>query len=242
MNDLYLYHAILISYKTYTYHRLNQCPTYPKGKLEAVLTQSLCCKARLLHYFPATTTDGDTDVGKREHQNNSAIDDKIDNDTDYSSWCGWHNDHGSLTGLVPAMYLNADGEEVPSPDPAAGLYIKSRSGDLVHVQVPPNALCYQIGETSQIHTGGILQATPHAVRGCSSTVEAAKGVSRETLAVFMEPEYHGDMELPEGRTLEQTQRKEAERHLPSSVRVLRSRWKKGMNFGEFSEATFQAFH
>ena len=196
----------------------------------------------MLHYFPATN---DSDTDSKQKKNGGLASDKDGNnndDTDYSSWCGWHNDHGSLTGLVPAMYLNADGEEVPSPDPGAGLYIKSRSGDLVHVQVPPNALCYQIGETSQIHSGGILQATPHAVRGCSSTVEAARGVSRETLAVFMEPEYHGDMDLPEGRTLEQTQRKEAERHLPSSVRVLRSRWKKGMNFGEFSEATFQAFH
>lgn len=229
--------------KIHTYYNRNQCPTYPKGKLEAVLTQSLCCKARLLHYFPATTTDCDTDTEqKKDGKLFSEKDADTNDDTDYSTWCGWHNDHGSLTGLVPAMYLNADGEEVPSPDPAAGLYIKSRLGDLVHVRVPPNALCYQIGETSQIHTGGILQATPHAVRGCSSTVEAARGVSRETLAVFMEPEYHGDMDLPKGRTLEQTQRTEAERHLPQSVRVLRSRWKKGMNFGEFSEATFQAFH
>lgn len=203
-----------------------------------MLTQSLCCKARLLHYFPAIN-DTDADVLGDAGRNGTASD--SNEDTDYSSWCGWHNDHGSLTGLVPAMYLNADGQEIESPDPTAGLYIKSRSGRLVHVKVPQNALCFQIGETSQIHTGGILQATPHAVRGCGAT-EAARGVSRETLAVFMEPEYHGDMNLPPGRTLEQTQRKESERHLPPSVRTLRDRWKEGMNFGEFSDATLKAFH
>ena len=58
---------------------------------------------------------------------------------------GWHNDHCSLTGLVPAMYFNSDGEEVSCPDPAAGLYIKSRNGALVHVQVPSDALAFQIG-------------------------------------------------------------------------------------------------
>ena len=25
-------------------------------------------------------------------------------------WCGWHNDHGSLTALTPAMYLDENGK------------------------------------------------------------------------------------------------------------------------------------
>jgi len=50
-----------------------------------------------------------------------------------------------------------------------------------------SALCNET-ETSQIHTGGILQATPHAVRGCDPALEGCKGVSREAFAVFMEPE------------------------------------------------------
>lgn len=130
-----------------------QCPGYAKGKLESVLTQSLCCKARLLHYFPADeiaaadASSACTSIGTEP---------PTDDDTDYSNWCGWHNDHGSLTGLVPAMYLNDQCEEVSSPDPSAGLYIKSRSGALVHVKLPPDALAFQVGETTQIHTGGIL--------------------------------------------------------------------------------------
>mmetsp|Transcript_37974 Transcript_37974/g.77293 ORF Transcript_37974/g.77293 Transcript_37974/m.77293 type:complete len:248 (+) Transcript_37974:789-1532(+) len=246
-----------------------QCPGYPRGKLEAVLSQSLCCKARLLHYFPPphdddddVVVDGRSNDATKTTTTASTTTAASEDDTDYSTWCGWHNDHGSLTGLVPAMFLDSNGNEVPCPDPSAGLYIKSRSGDLVRVEIPPDALAFQVGETTQIHTGGILQATPHAVRGCSggrssgrssgsggsaASASAKKGrsgggISRETFAVFMEPEYHGDMDIPGGRTVDDTQKREAEVHLPRSVRVLRSRWKEGMNFGEFSDATFAAFH
>ena len=161
-----------------------------------------------------------------------------DDDTQFSNWCGWHNDHGSLTGLLPALYLDVNGDIVePAPDPKAGLYIKARNGQLVHAKIPPNSIAYQIGETAQIHTGGVLKATPHAVRGCSNN-----NISRETFAVFMEPEYHSSMSLPTGRTLADTQCVEDERYLPASVKTLQSRWKLGMTFGEFSNATFAAFH
>jgi hypothetical protein len=80
--------------------------------------------------------------------------------------------------------------------------------------------------------------TDIAVRGC----KGVRNISRETFAVFMEPEYHTPMNLPVGRTLEDTQCIESEKYLPSNTRTLRSRWKLGMNFGEFSNATFAAFH
>eukprot|EP00756_Hemistasia_phaeocysticola_P042229 Hpha_TRINITY_DN16958_c1_g2::TRINITY_DN16958_c1_g2_i1::g.55036::m.55036 len=197
-----------------------QLPGYRPGKLESVVADSLNCKARLLHYFPIAA-DKAPETG----------------DLEFSDWCGWHNDHGSLTGLVPGMYLDAKGEEVPCPDAQAGLYIKSRNGRLVRVCLPPGSLAFQIGETSQIHTGGVLQATPHAVRGA-----AAPGISRESFAIFMEPEFSGDMDMPTDRTVEDTQKEEAQRFLPRTVRTLRSRWKQGQNFGEFSDATFSAFH
>ena len=113
---------------------------------------------------------------------------KTDNDTEFSDWCGWHNDHCSLTGLVPAMYLDSSGNEISCPDSNAGLYIKSRRGELIHVKIPHNAIAFQVGETTQIHTGGILQATPHAVKGFDRQKSECKGVSRESFAVFMEPE------------------------------------------------------
>lgn len=42
---------------------------------------------RLLHYFPFT-------------QKGAAEGD----------WCGWHNDHGALTALTSAMYIDAEGK------------------------------------------------------------------------------------------------------------------------------------
>jgi isopenicillin N synthase-like dioxygenase len=85
-------------------------------------------------------------------------------EADYASWCGWHNDHGSLTSLVPAMYFNAEGKEVPAPDQQAGLYIRSRQGKIVKALMPgANTLGFQMGEAQQIHSGGYLMATPHCV-------------------------------------------------------------------------------
>ena len=32
-------------------------------------------------------------------------------------YCGWHNDHSSLTGLTKAMYIDENGKEVQIKDP-----------------------------------------------------------------------------------------------------------------------------
>lgn len=124
-----------------------QCSGYRQHKLEDILRHSKCCKARLLHYFAMENIS--TSMSSNENA-----------DTDFSSWCGWHNDHGSLTGLFPALYIE-NGQIVQCPDPQSGLYIKSRSGKLVHAKLPLNSLAFQVGETLQVHTGGLLQATPH---------------------------------------------------------------------------------
>ena len=198
--------------------------------MEHIVRHSKCCKARLLHYFAADDTNNDS---SGNNDDNGIV------ETQFRNWCGWHNDHGSLTGLLPAMYHDENGNMVQCPDEDAGLYIKSRHGELIGpVKLPEDALAFQVGETMQVHTGGLLQATPHAVRGCKK----GSGISRSTFAVFIEPEYHSSMNLPPGRTVDDTQCVEAEKSLPKSVRTLRSRWKLGMNFGEFSKATFSAFH
>jgi hypothetical protein len=63
---------------------------YETGKLERILSESHKTIGRLLHYFPVKQEDVHEDM----------------------QWCGWHNDHGTLTGLVSAMYLDQDGKEV----------------------------------------------------------------------------------------------------------------------------------
>ena len=206
-----------------------------EGRMEQVLTESKIAKGRLLHYYPKEEVERMSGGGSAAASGAA----EADEDTDWSSWCGWHNDHGSLTGLVPATYTNATGHVVPSPDPMAGLYVRARDGRLVKVEFPEEEGClaFQIGETAQVHTGGCLQATPHAVRGSKFP-----GYSRQTFAVFMEPEHDGPMPLPPGRTVADVQSGEAVKFLPKGCRTLGSRWKEGMDFGQFSEATFASFY
>ncbi len=136
-------------------------------------------KARLLHYFPPSNTTDTADPS----------DEPID------SWCGFHKDHSLLTGLCSAMYLSSphdskDAEPaiVPSPSPSSGLYIRTRGGELRRVAIPADALAFQIGEALELATDGSLCATPHCVRvGREAGVE---GVSRETFALFMQPDVH----------------------------------------------------
>ena len=173
----------------------------------------------------------------------------VNEEEDFSSWCGWHNDHGSLTALCPAMYFQQekDGSVIPlkgSPDPAAGLYIRSRNGSLHHIKAPSTShLLFQIGETSQIHSGGILQATPHAVRGVS-----VPNVCRSTFACFMEPGWEEAMNAPLDRSPESAQSSNAEAALPKGVPPLKQRWGSkdcpftACNFGAFTKATLGALH
>jgi len=195
-----------------------KCRGYEPNKLSKLLQESMYCKGRLLHYFPLEQSPN------------------VSEENNVNDWCGWHNDHGSLSGLIPALYLDKDGEQLISPaDDKSGLYIQARNGSIHHVVLPNNSIGFQIGETSQIHSGGVLQATPHAVRATND-----KDVTRESFAVFMEPEYDGDMKLPLDKTVEDVQ--DASIQLPSSVKNLSSRWRAGMNFGEFSASTFSVFY
>ena len=83
-----------------------------------------------------------------------------------------------------------------------------------------------------------MQATPHAVRGSSDP-----GVSRETFAVFMEPNWDELMDIPVGMDLEKAQGREALKHLPSGVPPLSRRWTGNkQNFGDFTEATIKAYY
>jgi isopenicillin N synthase-like dioxygenase len=90
---------------------------------------------------------------------------------------------------MQAMYLRegegSDPEVIPSPSPASGLYIRTRGGDLTKVAIPVDSLAFQTGEALEIATGGKLRATPHCVRVGASP--DAKKISRETFALFMQP-------------------------------------------------------
>lgn len=168
--------------------------------LHDIIAQSPCHKGRLLHYRPPEQL------------------------TAASRWCGAHTDHGSLTGLLPAMFFK-DAAEVSSPDPQAGLYVQDRQGQYSKVVIPATALAFQMGEASQVHSGGSLQATPHYVQAAGHP--DALGVSRNTFAVFMQPRWDELMALPEDA---------------DAARVGIGQWRPGMNFGEFAESTMQQYY
>ncbi|KAG8378169.1 hypothetical protein BUALT_Bualt08G0110000 [Buddleja alternifolia] len=147
--------------------------THGDGSLERILVRSRCHKGRLLYYYPSN---------------------RIGEDDSMSSWCGWHTDHGSLTGLTCAMFTK-NGVELPCPDSGAGLYVKTRSGQIVKVVYGEDEIAYQIGETTEILSGGKLCATPHCVRAPRG--EAAFGVERSTFALFMQPDWDEKLFFPE---------------------------------------------
>jgi len=167
-----------------------------------------------------------------------------------------------LTGLVPAMYFNEEtGEEVDLSEVLAsshsngkeqrlpGLYIQARSGDIVHAKLPPNACGFQIGETSQIQSGGVFRATPHGVVGMphsdSPTMDdPLDKITRATFAVFLEPEFEEVLKIPNGKTVQDcdgSSSKATQAVLPPSIMPLEKRWKPNMTFGEFHTATVTAF-
>ena len=133
-----------------------------------------------------------------------------------------------------------------SPDPLAGLYVKSRQGQIFKVVAPPNSLLFQIGETAQIHSGGVLQATPHAVRGANIA-----GISRTAFAVFMEPNMDEIMVTPPSVAKKDpaiAQTNEAAKSLPTGVPPLKKRWGTERcpfttcSFGDFTHATLAEYH
>ncbi|KAI5680605.1 hypothetical protein M9H77_01832 [Catharanthus roseus] len=141
--------------------------------LERILHRSRCHKGRLLYYFPA------------EHN--------IHEGDSMSSWCGWHTDHGSLTGLTCALFMR-DSAEISCPDDAAGLYVKSRTGQIVKVVYGEEEIAYQIGETTEVLSRGQLCATPHCVRAPKG--DEATGVERSTFALFMQPDWDEKLKFP----------------------------------------------
>ena len=57
-----------------------------------------------------------------------------------------------------------------------------------------------------------------------------------------QPEFDGAMDLPQGKTVDDVQSGRAAKALPRTVKTLASRWREGMSFGEFSNATFNEFY
>lgn len=192
----------------YAHSKVN---TYPENKLYRIIKEGKSHIGRLLHYFPFK------EKGQAE-----------------DDWCGWHNDHGSLTALTSALYTDEKGEPVKFPVKTGGLYARNRFADKVRIGIPEEMLAFQLGESTQIHTGGFLEATPHCV--VRSEELAGHNISRNTFAVFMQPDPLEVMDIPEGSTTENVNEQ-----VGYKVTPIKARWDNGIFFKEFHSRTLKCY-
>ncbi|GAA5973245.1 hypothetical protein JCM11641_003031 [Rhodosporidiobolus odoratus] len=176
--------------------------------VKQLISESHSSKARLLHYFPRSTFSLPPSSSVPATSTEEDISD---------SWCGTHIDHSLLTVLCPSLYLfhpsatsnPLEPLQIPAPSSSTGLFIKTRSGEVVQAKIPENCVALQTGETIQLLTSDRLAATPHFVNASAAAlgrqplevVEQKKRqdpgwakveegvVSRETLAVFLQPNH-----------------------------------------------------
>lgn len=186
---------------------------YPSNFLQATLETTEKVKGRLLYYYPLPQTKKPT--------TEVAVD----------SWIGFHNDSGYLTCLAGDLYLNPDGTVLPmAPSPDTGLYIEDRHREVHHVRIPPDCMAIQIGECSQIVSGGALTATPHCVKGAPNSI-------RVSLACFVDVPPTTPIYLPEGSSKEDLFQDSSK-----LVPPLQGRWTNGMTFGDFLAKTFATYY
>lgn len=95
-------------------------------------------------------------------------------------------------------------------------------------------LAFQLGESTQIHTGGSLMATPHCV--VRSPELAEKKIARTAFALFMQSDPLEVMTVPEGVDPLKVSMNEA-----SQVPPIMERWVNGMYFKEFHQKTLMTY-
>ena len=175
-------------------------------------------KCRLLYYYPITTN------------NDNGHEDKED------SWIGWHNDSGFLTALAGDIYVDDEtGAVLPNghPDPDTGLYISDCNGTIHNIQIPKDCMAIQIGECTQIITGGMVRATPHCVKAGRD-----QSIARISLACFVDTKADFRLCIPKWCRIDDV----ISCPLKDKVPPLDKRWNDGITFGEFLDNTFRKFY
>eukprot|EP00980_Cylindrotheca_fusiformis_P000347 scaffold91_cov127-Cylindrotheca_fusiformis.AAC.7 len=200
--------AVLVSKHIDTYARFKN-KDYPNQVIHKALVDTEKVKGRLLYYFPLPESEAGSE----------------------DSWIGWHNDSGFLTALAGDLYMDKEGNVVKPPlSSEAGLYVARRNGQAQKVAIPPDVMAIQIGECTQILTGGAVVATPHCVRG-------APNLARASLACFIDVPPAMPLSLPQGSTTSSILSTESNR-----VPTLNGRWEDGIAFGDFLQRTFEAYY
>ena len=114
-----------------------------------------------------------------------------------------------------------------------GLFAKNRFEEMKKIAIPKNMLGFQLGESTQIHSGGYLEATPHCV--VRNEDIAGKKITRNTFALFMQPDFVEEMKVPKGIDVEKAF------HTQYGILQIRDRWTNGMLFKDFHMKTIQHY-
>mmetsp|Transcript_8003 Transcript_8003/g.17842 ORF Transcript_8003/g.17842 Transcript_8003/m.17842 type:complete len:369 (+) Transcript_8003:91-1197(+) len=195
------------------------------AELGRLMKETEKVKGRLLYYFPPAE--------QKESPSAEAVPE--------DGWIGWHNDSGFLTALTPDMYVDdVTGEVIENPDPeSAGLWVVDRDGGSVHVSIPKDCMAVQVGECTQVVTGGALIATPHCVRGCRPNMTNGKKVARVSCPCFIDVHPAFPVKMPNGGDRDSVLGKS----VVSKVPPLGERWvQDGMTFGDFLGSSFRKYY
>ena len=118
-----------------------------------------------------------------------------------------------------------------NPDADAGLWIKKRSGEEFRARFPKDCIAFQIGQSSQVMTGGQLMATPHAVQMVKHPL--SENVGRCTFAVFMQPDNLYAMG-PKGK------KENGDDFTSDDIAV--AQYAEGQNFADFTVETVKMYY
>ena len=181
------------------------------ASIEQLISSSQCSKARLLHYYPPSdqlvTLANTISFETKDNDQPSEVwcGDHVDHSLITALVPAMYLFHPTRPlGSKPLRPMT-----VPPPTAGAGLFIRTRAGGVVQARMPSNSMAFQTGEALQLLTRDELQATPHYVANgqgepilrqtlefihkermtCEGWNEVVSGViSRETMAVFLQPD------------------------------------------------------
>ena len=168
-------------------------------------------------------------------------------------------------------YIDHDtGEPLSSscPDPCAGLYVLNRQHQSQRIVIPDDCVAVQIGECTQIITGGTVVATPHCVRGVdvsssSSSSSSSSGgssrIARIAVPCFVDTPPDFCLSVPTGlsrqdvleamtttttsSTITTTTKTTKNGFLQPKIPPLGDRWTyNGQTFGDFLQQTFSLYY
>ncbi|BGP67715.1 hypothetical protein NBRC10513v2_001035 [Rhodotorula toruloides] len=213
--------------------------TASKKTVEQLVRESHSSKARLLHYFPregepfalppsSSVEDAPLNVDEVDDSwCGTHIDHSLLTVLCPSMYLFHPTPPTSSSSSAPLDPLI-----IPSPSRSTGLFIKTRAGKVVQATIPENCVALQTGETVELLTSRRLAATPHFVNATAATlgrkalevIERRKEeepetwgkvesgtVSRETLAVFLQPN-HDEVVAEDGETFGQFSTRVFKRH------------------------------